>query len=52
MMNPETFEDYKEALWDTPNQHAREKLLAEADTRGFTAWQMAELCMVREEPWA
>lgn len=52
MKDLETFEDYKAALWDTPNQRAREKLLAEADARGFPAWQMAELSMVREEPWA
>lgn len=52
MKNPKTFEDYKLILSDTPSQRIREKLLAEADERGFTAWQMAELAGVRAENWA
>lgn len=47
-----TFEEYKAALLDAPSQRIRERLLEEADTCGFTAWQMAELCMIRAEPWA
>ena len=30
----------------------REELLAEADACSFSAWQMAELCAVRDDPWA
>lgn len=47
-----TFEDYKRTLLDTPSEHIREKLLAEADASGFTAWQMAELAGLRAELWA
>lgn len=46
-----TFEDYKEAL-----EHAgpclREKLLAQADADGLSAWELAELAKIRAEPWA
>ncbi len=52
MRSPETFEEYKEALWNTPSPYAREALRAEAAARGFAAWQLAELFMAREEPWA
>ena len=47
-----TFEDYREAILANPSPYAREALRAEAAACGFTAWQMAELCMAREEPWA
>lgn len=47
-----TFEDYKTALQNQPSPLIREKLLAEADDCGFTAWQMAELAGVRTELWA
>lgn len=52
MNQAKTFDEYKAALENMPSQHVREELLAEADTCGFTAWQMAELCMIRAEPWA
>lgn len=52
MNQGKTFDEYKDALENAPSQRVREALLAEADTRGFTAWQMAELCMIRAEPWA
>ncbi len=52
MNQAKTFDEYKAALENMPSQHIREELLAEADTCGFTAWQMAELCMIRAEPWA
>ena len=46
-----TFEDYKQAL-----EHAgpvlAEKLLAQADKDGLTAWQLAELVGVNAELWA
>ncbi len=51
MKNP-TFEDYKNAISNAPSERIREKLLAEADERGFTAWQLAELAGVRAELWA
>ena len=47
-----SFEEYKTALANTPSQRVREELLAEADACGFSAWQMVELCAVRDDPWA
>ena len=47
-----SFEEYKTAIANTPSQRVREELLAEADACGFSAWQMAELCAVRDDPWA
>ena len=47
-----TFEDYKTALLDQPSIFIREKLLAQAEADGFTAWELAELAEVRAEPWA
>ena len=47
-----TFEDYKRALMDQPSAFIREKLLAQAESDGFTAWELAELAGVRAEPWA
>lgn len=52
MDHPYSFEDYKEAILANPSPYAREALRAEAAAHGFTAWQMAELCMAREELWA
>jgi len=46
-----TLEEYKEAL-----EHAgpllAEKLLAQADKDGYSAWALAELAGVRAELWA
>lgn len=47
-----TFEDYKQALLDQESPYLREKLLAQADEDGFTAWELAELAGVRAELWA
>lgn len=46
-----TMEDYKQAL-ETAGPYLREKLLAQADADGFTAWELAELAGARAEPWA
>ena len=40
-----TFEDYKQALEHT-GPRLREKLLAQADADGFTAWELAELAQI------
>lgn len=47
-----SMEDYKQAIINAPSDIIAEKFMAEADAAGFSAWQMAELCMAREEPWA
>lgn len=47
-----TLEDYKQALLDQPSTFIREKLLAQADADGFTAWELAELAGVGCECWA
>lgn len=52
MKTAPSFEEYKAALANTPSQRVREALLAEAAACGFTAWQMAELCGIRDDPWA
>lgn len=44
-----TFEDYKQAM-EHAGPRLREKLLAQADADGFTAWELAELAGVRAEP--
>lgn len=46
-----TFEDYKQAM-ENAGPVLAEKLLAQADKDGFSAWQLAELVGVRAEPWA
>lgn len=44
-----TIEEYKRALLDAPSEYIREKLLAEADKDGLTAWQLAELASMAAE---
>lgn len=46
-----TFDDYKEAL-ENSGPVLQEKLLAQADKDGFTAWELAELAGVCAEQWA
>ena len=46
-----TFEDYKDAL-EHAGPRLAELLLAEAESDGLTAWQIAELVGVRGELWA
>lgn len=46
-----TLEDYKRAM-ETAGPLLREKLLAQADADGFTAWELAELIGVHAELWA
>lgn len=46
-----TLEDYKGAL-ENAGPRLAELLLAEAESDGFTAWQIAELAGVRGELWA
>lgn len=46
-----TFEDYKRAI-ENAGPALAEKLLAQADADGFTAWQLAELVGARAELWA
>lgn len=43
-----TFEDYKEAL-EHAGPRLQEKLLAQADADGFTAWELAELAEIGAE---
>ena len=45
-------EDYKRELMDQPSPYLRDKLIAEADEAGFTAWELAELAGVCREVWA
>ncbi len=45
-----TVDDYKEAL-EHAGPYLREKLLAQADADGFTAWELAELA-AWAEAWA
>lgn len=45
-----TLEDYKQALMDQPSVLIREKLLAQAEADGFTAWELAELAAIWAEP--
>lgn len=47
-----TFEDYKRAVAEQPSGLLADKLIAEADKAGFTAWELAELAGVRAELWA
>ena len=46
-----TLEDYKKAVMEQPNDLLADKLIAEADKAGFTAWEPAELAGVRTELW-
>lgn len=46
-----TLEDYKQAM-ENAGPALAEKLLAQADKDGFTAWQLAELVGIRAELWA
>lgn len=46
-----TLEDYKQAL-EHAGPRLAEKLLAQADEDGFTAWELAELAGTRAELWA
>lgn len=46
-----TLEDYKDAL-ERAGPHPAELLLAEAESDGLTAWQIAELVGFRGELWA
>lgn len=43
-----TFEDYKQAM-ENAGPVLAEKLLAQADKDGFSAWQLAELVGVHAE---
>ncbi len=45
-----TFEDYKQAI-ENAGPVLAEKLLAQADEDGFSAWQLAELVGARAELW-
>lgn len=45
-----TFEDYKRAI-ENAGPALVEKLLAQADADGLTAWQLAELAGLRAELW-
>lgn len=45
-----TFEDYKRAI-ENAGPVLAEKLLAQADADGLTAWQLAELVGLRAELW-
>lgn len=47
-----TFEDYKRAVAEQPNDLLAEKLIAQADADGYDAWALAELTGVRAELWA
>ena len=51
MNNVKTFEDYKAAL-EYAGPRLREKLLAQADKDGLTAWELAELAKAGADPWA
>lgn len=46
-----TLEDYKDAL-EHAGPRLAELLLAEAESDGLTAWQIAELVGARGELWA
>lgn len=50
-MSNHSLEEYRQALMQA-GPYLREKLLAQADADGFTAWELAELAGVRAEPWA
>lgn len=52
MKERHTLDEYRAQLEQTSSPHLREKLLAEANQKGFTAWQLAELAGVRAEIWA
>lgn len=47
-----TLEDYKCAVAEQPSAVLADKLIAQADKDGFTAWELAELASVRAELWA
>lgn len=51
MKERHAFEEYRAQLEQTDSPYLREKLLAQADADGFTAWQLAELAGVRAELW-
>lgn len=46
-----TFEEYKAAL-EYAGPRLREKLLAQADADGLSAWELAELAETGADPWA
>lgn len=46
-----TLEEYRTALKDA-GPRLREKLLAQADEDGFSAWELAELAGIQAEAWA